>query len=342
MPIGIAIDVSEKADKFLRSMKNSDLTFFTIIKDYYLNFIIFFGNTFLPLALFIAVIFFTSKLANNTEIIAIHSSKISFKRFLRPYIIGATIVAFFALAMNHFIVPNSSKTLENFSKKYLNHKKTNRNFINNINLQLTPNDYIFIKSFTVNRNTGNNFTYEHYNGEKLQYKLMASSIKWNKKDSTYTLNNCKKRRLLKEKDSILLETRFDTIFNFHPKDLISIDNLAKEMPTNKLYGYIKLSEKRGVSNLNSFWVELHKRTSLPVAAFILTVIAVALASHKRRGGMGINLSAGIALMFIYVFFLKISEVLGAGAESNPLLSVWTPNVIFGILAIYLYIKNAKK
>ncbi len=338
LPITIAIDVAEKADKFIRT----GLPLETIVRDYYLNFILFFGNTFLPLALFIAVIFFTSKMANNTEVIAIHSAKISFKRFLKPYIIGATIVAIFALMMNHFIVPRGNKTLESFTRKYLKRKKTNNNYLTDINLQLSQDNYIYIKTFYVNKSKGYSFTYEKYDDEVLKYKLLANTINWNKKDSTFTLIDVKKRYIGKFNDSIHLASKMDTIFNFMPKDLVSVDYLAKEMTSDKLYSYIKRAEKRGVSNLNSFWVELHKRTSLPVSAYILTIIAVVLSSRKKRGGMGINLALGITLMFIYVFFLKVGEVLGAGAEAYPLLSVWIPNIIFGILATYLYIRNAKK
>lgn len=338
MPIAIAIDIAEKADKFVRP----DLSLKTIIVDYYVNFILFFTNTFLPLALFIAVIFFTSQLAMKTEIIAIHSAKISFKRFLKPYMIGATIAALFALLMNHFIVPNGNKTLEKFTREYLKGKKNSRTYLENVNLQLKPNHYVYIKNFTPSKNMGYGFTYEEYDNEVLKYKMQATSIRWIEKDSIFTLRNVKKRYIGKLNDSIHTEKKMDTLFNFRPKDLASINNLAKEMTSDKLYNYIKKSEKRGISNLNPFWVELYKRTSLPASAYILTLIAVFLSSRKKRGGMGINLAIGVTLMFVYIFFLKVGEVLGAGAESNPLLSVWIPNFIFGALALYLYFRNAKQ
>ena len=339
LPIAIAIDVSEKVDKFLR---HADLSVGEIISDYYVNFVIIFGNTFLPLALFIAVIFFTSKLASNTEIIAIHSAKISFTRFLRPYFIGATIITVFALLMNHFIVPRSNKIYEKFNRTYLKKKKLNEDNLTNINLQLGPNDYIFLKSYRIAVDRGYNFSYEKFEGNKLVYKLFSDNIKWNKRDSTFTLTNYRKRFILKEKDSIKYGSKLDTTFSFNPKDLINVDYLAKEMTSFKLNDFIEQSKERGVKNLNSYLVEYHKRTSLPISSYILTFIAVALASKKRRGGMGINLAIGISLMFVYVFFLKIAEVLGAGADTNSFIMVWSPNIIFGALAIYLYLKNAKK
>lgn len=338
MPIAMAIDVSEKIDRFLR---HSDLSIGEIIKDYYLNFIVIFGNTFLPLALFIAVIFFTSKLASNTEIIAIHSAKISFTRFLRPYFIGATIITVFALLMNHFVVPKSNKIYQEFNRQYLTKKKFNANSLTNINLQLGPNDYIFLKNYMKTSNVGYWFSYEKFEGTKLVYKLFANNIRWKEKDSTFSLINYRKRFILKDRDSIEYGSKLDTTFAFTPKDLVYVDYLAKEMTSFKLYDFIKQSRERGVSNLNTYLVEFHKRTSLPISSYILTFLAVSLASKKRRGGIGINLAIGITLMFVYVFFLKIAEVLGAGADTNSFLMVWAPNVIFGALAIYLYFKNAK-
>jgi len=338
IPIAIAIDISEKVDKFLR---HTNLSVGEIIRDYYVNFIIIYGNTFMPLALFIAVIFFTSKLAGNSEVIAIHSAKISFTRFLKPYFIGATIVTIFSLAMNHFVVPKSNETFNTFSNTYLKKKKINTTYLTNINLQLGPNDYIFLKNYQTIRNTGYNFSYEIFEGNKLKYKLMSDNIKWIEKDSTYQLSSYKKRYIFSDRDSIEYGRKLDTTFNFMPNDLVSIDYMAREMNSIELNNHIKQSKARGVSNLNTYLVEFHKRTSLPVSSYILTLLAVSLASKRRRGGMGVNLSIGITLMFLYVFFLKISEVLGAGADTNSLFMVWMPNMVFGAIALFLYLKNAK-
>ena len=340
IPIAIAIDVSEKVGKFI---KNEDLTLNEIIKDYYVSFIINYGNTFMPLALFISVIMFTSKLSSNTEIIAIHSSGISFKRFLRPYLIGATIVAIFSLYSNHFIVPKTNKTFEKFQETYLRsaHKKKTKNAVSRVNLQLSENDYAYFGTYNFRSNNGYNFSYEHFEGNRLKYKLSGKNIKWKKEDSIFKISNYQKRYIGPINDSIVSGTYLDTVFNFQPKDLLYVDYLAKEMSSFDLAEHIEISEDRGVKNLNNYKVELYKRTSLPVSSFILTLIAVTLASKKRRGGIGVNLAAGISLMFLYVFFMKVSEVLGSTAESSPLIMVWMPNLIFGALAVYLYF-NAKR
>lgn len=339
IPIAIAIDIAEKIDNFL---ENPDLGIYQILDEYYKNFIIYYANTFMPLALFIAVIFFTSKLSNNTEIIAITNAKVSFTRFLYPYFLGATLVTILSLGMNHFVVPNSSKVRKAFELEYIKkNKKNEMRYITDFSLQLTDSTYIYIRSFNTETNSGYDFTSEVYDGLKLKSKLVADNIRYNAKDSMFVLMNWRKRFLKAKNDSINSGSKIDTVFNFTPKDLIYRSALSQEMPSDELSDFIELSRKRGVKNLNTYLVEFHKRTSLPLASYILTIIAVALAFRKRRGGTGINLAIGIGLMFVYVFLLKISEVLGAVAGVNSLVYVWVPNVLFGTIAIYLYL-NARK
>lgn len=338
VPIAIAIDIAEKVDKFLR---NSDLTLSLIIKDYYLNFIIYYANTFMPLALFISTIFFTSKLSNNTEVIAIHSAKISFTRFLKPYFIGASIVTVFALMMNHFIVPHSNKVFQEFKRTYISTKYFNNTYVIDANLQLSETDYIYFRNFNLETNKGYDFSFERFDGNQLTYKIQGEHVSWNPADSIFSIYNVKKRKIKPINDILVIENSFDTIFNFVPEDLQTIDFVAKDMTSIKLYNYIQNSKERGQKNLNTHLVELYKRTSLPISSFILTLIAVSLASKKRRGGTGINLAAGIGLMFVYVFFMKVSEVMGAVAGTNSFLMVWFPNIVFGVLAFYLY-KHANK
>jgi len=339
IPIAIAIDISEKIDKFLR---HTNLSVGEIIEEYYVNFIIYYANTFMPLAVFIAVIFFTSKLSNNTEIIAINSASISFTRFLKPYAIGATMVTIFALTMNHFVVPKGNETLTKFTKKYLKSRNNSQqSYVKEFSMKLGEGRYIFIQNFGLKTNRGSHFSYEEYEGLKLKYRLTGDNISWQKRDSTFRLTKFRKRRLYNDIDSIQVGATFDTIFDFSPKDLLYVDYLAKEMASDELYEFIQVSKRRGVKNLNAYYVELHKRTSLPISSYILTLIAVCLAFRKRRGGIGINMALGIGLMFMYVFFMKVAEVLGAVAGSNSFLLVWMPNGLFGLLAFYLYWKAKK-
>lgn len=338
IPIAVAIDVSEKVDKFLA---HSDLTAMQIIDQHYKNFIIYYANTFMPLALFIAVILFTSKLSNNTEIVAMTNAKISFTRFLYPYMIGATLVTIFALAMNHFVVPNSSKERKQFEKQYLTRKRPADHLVQNFSLQLNDSTYIYLKSYNFRSSNGTYFTIENYKGIELVQKLTADNIRWNENDQKFRLTRYKLRKLYKEKDSIFTGVNLDTTFAFTPKDFLFKSALAQEMPSDELSEFIEISRKRGVKNLNAYLVELHKRTSLPISSYILTIIAVALAFKKKRGGIGVNLATGIAVMFVYVFFMKVAEVLGGVAGANSFIYVWIPNIVFGGLALYLYL-NARK
>lgn len=338
IPIAIAIDIAEKIDKFLTA---ETLTTFEIVNDYYKNFIIYYTNTFMPLALFVAVIFFTSKLSNNTEIVAINNANVSFTRFLYPYFIGATLVTIFSLVMNHFVVPNSSKVRKKFENTYIHKEKFGDSQVRNFSLQLSDSTYIFIGSFDLKRNTGYNFSTETYDGDRLKYKLTSRFITWKDKDSTFRLSQYRERKIYKKGDSIKTGVTLDSVFGFSPNDLIYKAALAQEMPSDELIRFINTSKRRGVKNLNAHLVELHKRSSLPISSYILTVIAVALSFKKRRGGTGVNLALGFGLMFVYIFFLKVSEVLGAVAGANSLLSVWIPNFLFGGLALYLYLKARK-
>lgn len=340
IPIAVAIDISEKIDNFL---EHADLGFYQVVDEYYKNFIIYYANTFMPLALFIAVILFTSKLSNNTEIIAITNAKVSFTRFLYPYFIGATLITSLSLVMNHFVVPNSSKTRKKFEKEYLNSRRQKQEFryVSDFSLQLTDSTYIFIRNFNTETKTGYDFTSELYDGLELKTKLVADNLKYIDKDSSFTLQNWRLRKIYEDRDSIFSGNKIDTVFSFTPRDLIYKSALSQEMPSDELYEFINVSKKRGVKNLNAYLVEFHKRTSLPIASYILTIIAVALAFRKRRGGTGVNLAIGIGMMFMYVFLMKISEVLGAVAGVSSLLYVWMPNFFFGCVAVYLYL-NARK
>lgn len=338
IPIAVAIDISEKINTFTRY---ESLTVFEIAKDYYLNFIIYYSNTFMPLGLFISVILFTSKMANNTEIVAINGAQISFTRFLYPYFVGGTIITGLALVMNHFVVPNSNKIRNRFESTYIHGKKYSDRNISDFSLQINDSTNIFIQSYDLERNSGYNFSIDTYKGLELKTKLISEAINYNSQDSTFQLIEWRLRKIFKNKDSIFSGNQIDTTFSFTPKDFVYKSAFAQDMNSTELSEFIKISKKRGVKNLNAYLVELHKRTSLPIASYILTLIAVSLGARKRRGGIGVNMAIGIALMFSYVFFLKVSEVLGGVAGANSLLNVWFPNLLFALIAAYLYF-NAKR
>ena len=256
IPIAIAIDVAEKVDKFLGA---DNLTLFQVINDYYKNFTIYYANTFMPLALFVAVIFFTSKLSNNTELVAVTNAKVSFTRFLYPYFIGATLVTILALGMNHYVVPKSSKVRKKFERTYIKKPRYGENIVKDFSLQLSDTNYVFIQSYNLKRNTGYNFSTEVYDGLKLKYKLTAGTINWREKDSSFRLSGYKIRKVFKDRDSIFSGISLDTVFLFTPKDFVYISTFAQQMPSGELIKFIRTSQRRGVKNLNAYLVELPQK-----------------------------------------------------------------------------------
>jgi lipopolysaccharide export system permease protein len=335
IPIGIVIDVSEKINKILA--KNVP---FKEVAIYYGNFTIYFANLLFPIFLFLSVIWFTSKLANNTEIIAILSSGISYTRFLRPYIVGASIISVLALLMGVFFVPAASKGFNDFRYTYL---KNNPEIRQNVDVykQISDNEYIYVSSFNYINKTGYNFNLETFKDNKMVSKENAGSIKWNPEDSTYTLNSYTKRIIGPMGDRIEKESSKKFKFNFRPDDLTPVIYAAETMTLGELNRFIDKEKHRGSGNINAYLVVKYKKYSIPVSAFILTIIAVAVSSMKRRGGMGINLALGIALAFTFIFFDKIFGTLAEKSTMSPLIATWIPNIAFGILAVYL-LRNARR
>lgn len=337
IPIGIVIDVSEKVNKMIENRVP-----FKEIALYYVDFTIYFANLLFPIFLFLSIIWFTSKLANNTEIIAILSSGISFQRFLKPYIIGAVIVSIFALVMGIFLVPKASEGFKNFRYMYLiGGGRTEMRDDTDVYRQISENEYIYVSNFNAVSKIAFNFSLEKFKDGKLEYKILADRLKWNEEDSTYTMFNYKKRIIGELDDTFDVAEKRNAKFNFEIEDLTPVVYIAETLPYSELVSFIDKEQKRGSTNINRYKVVLYKKFSIPVAAFILTIIAVSVSSMKRRGGMGMNLAIGIVLAFAFVFLDKVFGVLAEKSASPPLLSVWVPNILFGILAIYL-LKNAKK
>ena len=338
IPIGIVVDVSEKINKMLENKIP-----FLDIALYYYNFTIYFANSLFPIFLFLSVIWFTSKLANDTEIIAILSSGISFTRFLRPYIIGASIVSVFVLLMGFFVVPKASEGFNNFRYTYLKGGGKEAMLGDNTDVyrQISDDEFIYVNSFNAESKTAFNFSLEKFKNQKLVHKITASRIKYDSKKRKYILYDYTKRTVGETNDVIVKLPEKEVVFNFDLEDLAPVVYIAETLSLGKLNAFIKKEKARGSSNINVYLVVLYKKYSVPVSAFILTIIAVAVSAMKRRGGMGTNLAIGIALAFAFVFFDKIFGVLAEKSSIPPMLAVWLPNIAFGILALYL-LRNAKR
>tara|TARA_B100000575_G_scaffold282760_1_gene274840 strand:+ start:423 stop:1496 length:1074 start_codon:yes stop_codon:yes gene_type:complete len=328
IPIGIMVDMAEKIDKF----KENEVPISAII-DYYYDFTWYFANLLFPIFLFLAVIWFNSKLANNTEVIAVLSSGISFNRFIRPFMISASIVGIFTFFSGMFIVPKSNQRFNEFRFKYI-HKKSQRQ-TRNLFKQINSDEFIFVSSYDPIRKSANNFTLEHFDDNMLKHKINANSIRWIEKDSIFRMANYVKRTINGDNETILKNNRKDTIFDFKIDDLAPVSYKAETLTFAALNRFIDKEKKGGSILINSHLLVRHKRWSLPISAFVLTLIAVSVSSFKRRGGMGLNLAFGITLGFIFIFFDKIFSVLVNKSNFSPLLGAWLPIILFGILAFFM-------
>ena len=336
IPIGIMISLAEKIGKII----DNEAPLGEVIM-FYGNFSLVLGNLLMPILLFLSIIFFTSKLARNTEIVAMLSSGISYRRFLRPYFLGAAIVAVLIFFMGQFIVPNASIGFNEFEYKYFKKGRQNRQTTNIFN-QLNEKDFIYVSSFDPDRKIGYNFTYERFDGDdELVFKISAANIRWVEKDSLYRLTSYTKRKIKEGHELVETKRRLDTLFTFQIGDLTPVSYVADTKNLFELNDFIEDQRKKGAANINTYILAKYKRWALPIAAFILTIIAVAVSSVKRRGGMGFNLLVGIALGMVYIFFDRIFGTLAEQSGFSPLLAVLIPNVVFGIIGLYL-LQKAKR
>lgn len=336
IPIGIMANLAEQIGRMI----DNEAPLHEILW-FYLDFTIYIGSLLFPIFLFLSVIFFTSKLANNTEIVAILSSGISYNRFLRPYFIGASIIAVIMFFMVMFIVPQASKGYNEFRFKYLK-KGAETRVTQNIFNQINENDFLYVSSFDPLRQRGYNFTLEHFNdANELEYKISATNIRWKPTDSLYELTSFVKRTMVGDIEKIETRRKLDTIFNFKIDDLTPVSYIAETKNLFELDDFIEAQRRKGASNINTYVMVKYKRWALPISAFILTILAVAVSSKKRRGGMGVNLAFGIGVAFIYIFFDKVFGTLAEQAGFSPLLAILIPNICFGLFGLYL-LKHAKQ
>ncbi len=335
IPIAIVINLAEKIDKMLAN----EVPFNEILV-YYGDYTIYMAHLLFPLFLFLSIIWFTSKLATNTEIIAFLSTGVSFWRFLRPYMLGATILAFIGLFLGMFLAPSASKGFNEFEYKYLKGNRKDKE-TSNIYRQINENDIIYVSNFNPKEKRGMNFSLEHFEGNELVYKISALNITFRPSDSLYRLTNYSKRIIGEGDDILINKRRLDTTFSFDLEDLTPVKYIAETLNYVDLTRFIEKEKERGSTYIDRYEVVKLKKWSLPFSVFILTIIAVSVSSVKRRGGMGANLAVGILMAMIYIFFDKVFGVMAEQSNFSPFIAVWFPNILFGTLALYL-LKNAKR
>ncbi len=335
--IAVVFDLVEKIDDFAE--KGAPLK--AIIFEYYLNFIPYFANLFTPLFVFIAVIFFTSKMAYDTEIIAILSSGVSFKRLMYPYFIGALIIAIISYILGGFIIPPANKVRLNFENGYVKTRKEETR--GNVHMQIAPGVFAYLGGkFNQTTKTATNFTLEKFNANLLVSKLTAKSITYDTIKNKWVANNYTIRNFKEGRDSeIKTGVKLDTTLNMRPSDFKVERKFHETMNNIELNRYINEQRSRGIGNIEEFVIENYSRNAAPFSAFILTLIGVSLASRKVRGGMGLHIGIGIGLSFIYILFMTVSKTFAISGNTNPLFAVWLPNIVFAGVGIYLYNRAPK-
>jgi lipopolysaccharide export system permease protein len=333
--IAVIFDISEKLDDFLKRDAPMNAIFF----DYYLNFIPYFVNLFSPLFIFIAVVFFTSRLAQQTEIIAIINSGVSFWRLMRPYFITAAMLAVFSFWLNNFILPHANRDRLEFENTYINGLKgfTERN----IHRQTAPGESIYFQSFNNRDNRGYRFTLEKFENSQLVFKLSAETCQWDSLKNKWTLKNYKEHKFNGMDEKIRVGRVMDTTININPAEFRRRVTNVQTLNYMELNDFIDQETKRGSGDIEFYKVEKYMRTSMPFASFILTLIGVALSSRKIRGGIGVNLAFGFVISFAYIMFMQVSSTFATNGSLHPMLAVWIPNITFSVLAIYLAIKAPK-
>lgn len=333
--IVVVFDVSEKIDDFIE--KSAPLN--EIIFSYYFNFIPYFGNLFSPLFTFVAVIFFTSKMANNTEVISIFSSGISFNRFLRPFLLSASLLAVLSFVLGNFIIPPANSERLEFENTYIKNPYKNRD--KDIHMQITPGQFIYVQSYNTKRNIGYRFSMEQFEDGQLKEKLFSDYIKWIDDKNYWEAHNYFNRKINRLNERIEEGQVIELRINLHPDDFNVRRSTVETMNLFQLNDFIEQERMKGSKNLVFHIIEQQKRIAFPFATIILTLVAVAMASRKIRGGIGLHLGAGLLISFAYILFMQISTTFATNGDLSPILAVWIPNLLFATLGIYLLKKVPK-
>ena len=333
--ISIVFDVNENLAKF--TQYHAPLK--AIVFDYYMNFVPYFANLFSPLFVFIAVIFFTSKLAGNSEIIAMLAAGISFKRLMRPYMISCVLISALSFYLAAFVIPHGTVVKQNFESMYKNKKRTTA--ADNVMLQVGKGVIAYIQHYDNSMKKGYGFSLDRFEDKKLVSHMTAMEVQYDTiSDSKYhwTVNNWKIRELRGLREHITSGISKDTIIQMEPTDLVYSKGQQETFTSPELKEYISKQIDRGSSNVVQYQVEYHKRIASSFASFILTTIGLSLSSRKRKGGMGMYLGIGLALSFTYILLQTVSSTFAVNADAPPILAAWIPNLIFAVVAWFCYRK----
>lgn len=332
LAITIMFDINEKLDSFLKAPLRATLF------DYFLNFLPYFANQFSPLFTFIAVIFFTSKLADKSEIIAMLSTGMSFRRLLLPYMVSAAVIAFATYILSAYVIPPANVKRIEYTNTYVKNKKVE--YGTNIQLQVSKGEIAYMSRYDNKLKTGYKFSLETFKDKKLVSRLTANTVKW---DTLYRwqVRDYMIRDLSGKQEIITRGTRLDTVIPIQPRDFLISKNDHETLTTPQLSEYIDSQKERGVANIKTFEIEYHRRFAMTAAAFILTIIGMSLSSRKVKGGMGLNIGVGLVLSFGYILFTTVTSTFAVSGLTSPMVAMWIPNIVYGIIAVILYRKAAQ-
>ena len=328
----IIFDISEKIDKFV----DNKVPLSEIVFEYFGGFIPWMLNSFSPLFVFLSVIFFTSKLAQRSEIIAMLAGGISFNRIMRPYMLSAAFIATFSLVLGLFIIPTANQHRLEFENKYIKQQQT-ASATSKIHYQIAPGQFVFVEQFSSWANTAYRFTLETSEDNRLVSKLSAESAVWDTTFNGWKLRNWYIRDFYNGESEIVRTGReLDTVIDLTVDDFYRRRNIAESLSHKELNELIDVQTMRGDALVLNALIEKNNRIAMPFSAFVLTIMGVSLSSRKRRGGIGLNIGIGIALSFAYILFMRFSEMPVHTGALPPAFALWLPNIIFSIIALILY------
>lgn len=334
--IGVVFDYNENVDKF----NTYHAPWRAILFDYYLNFIPYYSNLFSALFVFLSVIFFTSKLAGGSEIIAIQSAGISFRRLMRPYLISAALISALSLYLSTEVIPRGSVKRLDFENTYKN-KKKQKTYADNVQMQVEKGVIAYMEHFDGTTKRGLHFSLDRFEGKELVSHLTARSVEYDTLSDVryrWRLTDVRIRDLVGMREKITSHARLDSVICIEPSDFLFSFKQQETLTSTQLRQFIDKQKSRGSDNLSDFEVEYHTRYASSFAAFIMATIGVSVAAKKRKRGMGIALGTGLGLIFAYIFLQKLSAAFSTNGNFPPILAAWTPNIIFSLIAYILYRK----
>lgn len=335
MTVVVVFDMSENIQRFL----SHNVPWKMVIKGYYLNFIPYFINLFIPLFTFISVIWFTSKLSSHNEIISIFDNGISFNRMLVPYITGAVIIMILSLILANFIVPNTNRKLNDFKYEYFGRRTGTSTYLH---IKNSKNSYIFVERWDKMAGEGYNFTYEEFDNSSIRQKISAQTIDYDEDNKLWRLHRYTRRVITSDDEELIFRgEEFDTTFNITPMNLYQDISVSESMTYRELRRFIKEEKVRGSSLLANYQIEQHKRIANPVGILIMTLLGVSVSCRKSTRGVGVHIFVGMGLAFSFIFLQQISTVFSVSGGLPPILGTWLPNILFAIITVIMLIITPK-